>query len=77
VLVGLKIITTTINVFVYRNKVESSEALWPGSVLLRKGKQRKPGRRGMYLVDNGYAARFHIAIAILSKSLFHQNEYIR
>ena len=77
-MVGLKVIITTINVFVYRHKVESSEALWhAGSVLLRKGKQRKPGRRGMYLVDNGYAARFHIAIAILSKSLFHQNEYIR
>jgi len=32
-----------INIFVWRHKVVTSEALGPGSVLLRKGKRESPG----------------------------------
>jgi len=41
VLVGLKIII--INIFLHSHKVITSEALGPGSVLLRKGKRESPG----------------------------------
>jgi len=36
------IIVIIINVFVQRHKVVTSEALGPGSVLLRKGKRESP-----------------------------------
>jgi len=45
----LIIIMIIINVFVQRRKVIVSESLGPGSVLLSRGEDRKPGRRGMSL----------------------------
>jgi len=42
------VITIVINIFVWCQKFVTSEALGPGSVLLKRGK-RKPGRRAMSL----------------------------
>jgi len=43
------IIIIIINVFVKRHKVVTSEALGPGSVLLRSGKRESPGEEKMSL----------------------------
>jgi len=56
-----------INIFVWRHKVVTSEALGPGSVLLRKGREKAREKRNVFSLDLNTVTESLLTIVFGSK----------